>query len=171
MTLEVLKSEFCHLFFTASPFVAVVVARIVYRNPRIVVPKQTVSSLGIIIMQSAVDSVRVVGTFDGEKPQPGPVPSGKVCSVSTTTFPSPANGPECCVLNYHIMRGVAFPHSFSQRCMKICNPSVWVSDRLNGTNCGLCNLLTVFILGVIPRESPIFVITLLRFPSDRSDFR
>jgi len=50
-----------------------------------------------------------------------------------------------------ILRGVAFPNRLSQRWIKVFNPSLWVSDCVNGTNRGLLNLSTAFTLGVKPR--------------------
>ena len=46
-----------------------------------------------------------------------------------------------------ILRGVAFPNRLSQRWLTVCNPSLWVSDCLNCTNCGLLDLSTALTLG------------------------
>ena len=75
MAVEILKFEFCHLFFAVNP-VPVVVACAVCRNSGIIVPKKAVARLRVVVLKPVVHTTGVVGTFHGKEPYSGPIPKG-----------------------------------------------------------------------------------------------
>ena len=76
MAVEILKFEFCHLFFAVNPLVPVVVACAVCRNSGIIVPKKAVARLRVVVLKPVVHTTGVVGTFHGKEPYSGPIPKG-----------------------------------------------------------------------------------------------
>jgi hypothetical protein len=76
MAVEILEVEFRHLFGTVDPLVPMMGARVMPGYQGIVVPKETVASLWVVVVESVVHTTGVFSTSYGKEPNPGSIPKG-----------------------------------------------------------------------------------------------